>query len=165
MNEIIINSEGNNTINIYDENLLSLKDLTRSSNGITGIVSNNEVTLNGTATNNAFIRLDNNGDSYLFNIKAGTYKLSANNNITLGSSDYLRFVTSGGASISGLEVKLNSINASTTFTLNEDLTNIQLQIRIASGTTLTDYVLKPQLLDKNIVPVISDINEFLRVNL
>lgn len=138
--------KGDNTITISNKNLLGLKDLTRSNNGITGNVSNNEITLNGTATNNAFIRLDNNGDSYLFNLKAGTYTLSANNNIALSSSDYLRFVTSpGGMAISGLEVKLNSINASTTFTLNEDLTNIQLQIRIASGTSLTDYVLKPQL--------------------
>ena len=136
---------GDNIVNVHGKNLLDLVDLNRTNNGITAIVNDEIVTLNGTANANAFLRLDKKGDNYFFNLKPGTYTLSANNTATLTSNDYLRFVTQNGVGISGLSIPLNTTNASSTFTINENLENIQLQVRISSGTTLENFIIKPQL--------------------
>lgn len=138
---------GDNTVKIEGKNLVNLKNDTKTSNGIQGVISNGIVTLSGTTTANAFIRLDNDGINYYFDkLKAGTYTLSANNNQALGTGDYLRFVAIESVDTTPeIRVPLNSLNSSYTFTLNEDLTNVVLQIRIANPRTLTGFVVKPQL--------------------
>ena len=139
---------GDTVIKHVGKNLLNLANTTKTNNGITVTTSNGVSTVNGTTSANSFIRLDLGGVDYYFKrIPAGTYTLSANNNQVLGSTDFLRFVSllNGADTTPVTRVPLNSINANTTFTLTEDLTDVQLQIRIQHPRTLENLILKPQL--------------------
>lgn len=139
---------GDNVIKHVGKNLLNLANTTKTNNGITVTTSNGVLTVNGTTSTNSYIRLDLGGVDYYFKrIPAGTYTLSANNNQVLGSNDFLRFVTLSDSedTTPSIRVVLNSINANTTFTLTEDLTDVKLQIRIQHPRTLENLILKPQL--------------------
>lgn len=122
------------------KNLLNLTNGSYSSNGVTAVVSNGIITLNGTASANVILRLTS--DEYTLHI--GSFTLSANNPQTLGATDYLRFVNSSGSQLKD-PVILNQANAFKSFDVDTETTGAYLQIRITSGTTLTNYVIKPML--------------------
>ena len=127
--------------NTYQEsttgkNLLNVVDGTYSQNGITAVVSNGEITLNGTATNNAFI-------SFIIDLKQNdVVSYSVNNSST--SSDvsvrFLRAETSGTYGSANLSVA-NRVNEN--ITLNQDYD--RFQIRVASGVTISNFKLKPMI--------------------
>ena len=90
----LINNQNQNTQDIIDnqnqllgtdcENLISIPNGTYSNNGITAVVNNGVITLNGTATETSFININLNEN---INILSGTYyRISANNNEIVGSS-------------------------------------------------------------------------------
>ena len=126
------------------KNLAQLTDYTRTSGGLTAIISNTgSMTIqSGTSTSTAFLATND----YMY-IPKGTYTLSANNSVALDNvNDFLRLVDSSGSEIAGTKAQLNVINGKITFTLNQDYYNARLQIRINSGTTFSeDYVIYPQL--------------------
>ena len=105
-----------------------------SGNGITINYTNNGLIINGTATANVIhiVTLNN-------PLTAGNYTLSASNPIA-NSNVLLRASTSAGSAI---ELPLNSINKSATFTTNDEI--VTVTVRVASGTTLSNFVVYPQL--------------------
>lgn len=130
---------GEQTVELVGKNILSANDGTYSSSGITGVVSNGELTLNGTSTAIS---------GYPFGtyrlIPAGTYTLSANNPTSETGTSLLRLTDLNGISPSSRACSLNSANATKTFTLTED-TWLAYQWRFDSGKTLTNFTIKPQL--------------------
>ena len=113
--------------------LLNLKDGTYTGdNGGTAVVSNGEITLNGTASGNSVIYIDN-----TISLEAVQYTWSANNPVA-NSNVILRF----GTNI--MPDTLETINKTSTATLSSS-SSTKLCIRIASGTTLTNFKLKPQM--------------------
>ena len=101
-------------------------------NGGTAVVSNGEITINGTATANSVIYIDNE-----ISLNAEQYTWSANNPVA-NSNVIIRF----GTNI--MPETLGVINKTNTATLSSSSTT-KLCIRIASGTTLTNFKLKPQM--------------------
>ena len=116
-----------------------------TSSGVSYVSENGEITLNNTASSNAFINTLNSAtDLYL---EAGTYTLSANNPVSAGGSsgqNVIRLATGNGDVIAGTVCTMNTVNASITFTITEAV-KCFLQLRIQSGTTFTDFKIKPQL--------------------
>ena len=130
---------GENAVSITGKNLLSADDGTYESRDIIGVVSNGELTLNGTSTNTS---------SGIFGayrlIPAGTYTLSANNSSSETGTSLLRLVDIDGNAYTARACSLNSTNATKTFTLSAD-TWLAYQWRFDSGKTLTNFKIKPQL--------------------
>ena len=128
------------------KNIINLTDRTATSSGITMDIEDGIITLNGTATANAFINAFN--SNYFINLKAGTYTLSANNSVNAGGTsgqNVIRLMRANGSDIvSGSICQMNVINGKATFTITED-TECFLQIRTQSGTVYNNFVIKPQL--------------------
>lgn len=120
--------------------MLDLTDGTYSQNGITAVVSNGGITLNGTATTNAFIDIPTTHNYTLENNE--TYTIATNNPIASQSSAVRFRVQNSGT----LDVYCSIANAIKTFVYNtgDGFTN-KVMIRVASGVTLTNYFLKPML--------------------
>jgi len=121
------------------KNLLGLVDGTYTNNGITAIVENGKITINGTATNTSFIPIN-----LLKNIELSnqTVTVSTNNSTTAGDNlTELRVYTSG---VDYLACNFSTINNSASF---NNKTNIyeKIQIRTSSGVTYNNFVIKPQL--------------------
>jgi len=141
--------KGSATISDYEEyksndyeinlgkNLLDLRDGTYTIAGITATVLNGEITLNGTATATAFVRIDTNRSiGYEVN---ETYTISAFNPTT---NDVRIRVDDNG----GLDTSLNNINATKTFTYTTQIIrNDSITIRVASGITLNNFTFTPML--------------------
>ena len=100
--------------------------------GITATVRNGTITFNGTATANAFFTVSNTGLSF------GKYVFSFNNPIALNGV-HVSFKNSENKYFN--DSSADAVNKSVAFT-NEP-TNII--IYVTNGTTLTDFVVKPQL--------------------
>ncbi len=92
--------------------------------------------LNGTATANSSFYVSVNYPG------SKTYTLSANNDETITSSNYLLLETTGGSS-ERITMTLTHKNETKTFTNTNDLTT--LVFVIASGTTFNNFTMKPQL--------------------
>nr|DAF53475.1 MAG TPA: distal tail protein [Siphoviridae sp. ct5wd11] len=122
------------------KNLLELIEGTYSNNGITAVVKNGIVTLNGTATAVSFV-----GINLLksFNLTTGnTYRLSAFNTEVVGdsSNNYCSLRLNGDGTKETTFDKVNSNNAIVGNFLLSYIT-----IRTAQGITYNNFVVKPQL--------------------
>ena len=145
---------GDNNIEISNSNLISVKNVTSTSYGVTFTCNKNgEIILNGTATNNIITRVFL--DKAPLKLSAGTYTLSANNTGSISAESgsvtntVLRLANTSG-SISGLtdfQVPLQISNNFKTANLEQDGEYL-VQIRINSGTILNNFIIKPQL-EKN----------------
>lgn len=122
------------------KNLLELMEGTYSNNGITAVVKNGIVTLNGASTAISFV-----GINLLknFNLIAGnTYHLNAFNTGVVGdSSNNLCSLRLNGEGTK--ETTLNKTNSNNAITGDFLLTYIT--IRTAQGITYNNFVVKPQL--------------------
>ena len=119
------------------KNLLHLKDGTYTQNGITATVNNGGIILNGTATANSFVTIPLNTNLRLV---SGQYTISTNNEIA-NSNVRFRIEAQGT-----LDTSLNAINKTNTITYNnETLYGNQILIRVQSGTTLSNFKIKPMI--------------------
>jgi hypothetical protein len=120
-------------------NLLDLINNTYTLNGITAIVKDGKITLNGTATATAFIGILSDTP---YNIKEGeqftvsAFNSEINENVKIRVNSQAVYDTA-----------LNSINRSATYTRDAKnaLIGHGIQIRIENGTTLTNYSFYPML--------------------
>lgn len=124
-------------VSVGYENLLNLVDGTYTHNGITGAVSNGIITLNGTATSTAFVYIN---VSPSLNIPLNeTISLSANNPIA-NNNVRLRIDNDGY-----LDTILDSTNKTSTINVNRALLGNKFGVRVQSGATLSNFVIKPQI--------------------
>ena len=123
------------------ENLLKLPDGTYESNGITAVIKDGVITLNGTATVNDFLKIP------IGNLKSGTYSMSANNDQTVGSINGSGQFASYRINTDNKTIKecfLGKKNSTAKFTILDD-TNVDFIIRTNVGLTYNNFVIKPQL--------------------
>lgn len=121
-------------------NLVDLVDGTYTNNGITAIVKNGIVTLNGTATAISFIDIPlKNQISFLPN---KTYRVYAFNKAESNLNDCgVRPVGIIGV----FQAHFNQVNATNTYTFAEATQTSYLTIRTANEKTYTNFVIKPQI--------------------
>lgn len=120
------------------KNLLELMEGTYSNNGITAVVKNGIVTLNGTATAISFVGINLLKSMELTNDK--TYHLSAFNEKTAGDgTNYCSLRINQD----NIQVLFNKTNANGSITTNLKISYIT--IRTQSGITYNNFVVKPQL--------------------
>lgn len=120
------------------ENLLKLPDGTYESNGITTVIKDGVITLNGTATANSFINVPFN---YNF-IANKEYTLSAHNSQTVAGECYIRLQKNDTVYF---PVRLNSVNSKYSINFSKNLTVETFNIRTEKGKTHNNFVIKPQL--------------------
>lgn len=127
------------------ENLLNIPDGTYTNNGITAVVKDGVVTLNGTATDISFINM-----LVSLTLKNTNYTLSANNEKTIGnsllSSDYgcVRLETTGQAFSNRNQIAtFENKNSSVTYNWNSKIA--KCVIRTSKGITYDNFVIKPML--------------------
>lgn len=119
------------------KNLFDLKDGTYSHNGITAIVSNGVITLNGTATANSFVSIP---VSTNYNINNGETITVSLNNATANNYCSLRIDSPGS-----YDTNAKLVNNSRTMTISTTLLSSSITIRTGSGGSYTNYSIKPQL--------------------
>ena len=120
------------------KNMLELMEGTYTHNGITAVVKNGIVTLNGTATGTSFVEINLLKSIELTNDKV--YHVSAFNEKTVGdSTNYcsLRLIQAN------IQVLFNTANANSSITTNLEIPYIT--IRTSQGITYNNFVVKPQL--------------------
>ena len=133
-------------IKIGNENMLDIIENTYSENGITAIVKDGIITLNGTATSTSFIYINlKTPITALANI---LYTLSTNNEKTIGDNNNY------------CAVRLNNDGQKQALLHNKNATYLQgnttdteityITIRIASGTTLSNFIIKPKFERNNV---------------
>ena len=117
------------------KNLLIIPDGTYMSgaNEITAIVKDGVFSLSGTTTANRFINI-----SFDYTFEAIAYTFSKKNEVA-NANITVRFDSSV------LSQSCSNVNAKKTETFTESTTVSNFVIRIASGTTLDNFVIKPQL--------------------
>lgn len=120
------------------ENLLKLPDGTYESNGITTVIKDGVITLNGTATANSFISIPFNY-TFLANIN---YTLSANNTLAMGGENYIRF--NYGTTVY-FPCRFSPEKSKFTNNFNENTIVNAFTIRTESGKTYNNFVIKPML--------------------
>lgn len=126
--------------------LLNIPDGTYSSNGVTAVVKDGIVTLNGTAGNGkCFIKIP-----FIFNFEdTKTYTLSANNEDVIGGSSYdvsysaIRFDLSDGSSSTLTWCYFGTKNNNRVINMNYNA--VIFCIRTGAGLTYNNFVIKPQL--------------------
>lgn len=120
------------------KNFLELMEGTYLNNGITAVVKNGIVTLNGTATAISFVGINLLKSLELTNNK--TYHLSAFNEKTAGDgTNYCSLRINQD----NIQVLFNKTNANGSITTNLKISYIT--IRTQSGITYNNFVVKPQL--------------------
>lgn len=118
------------------KNLLKITNGTYSHNGITAVVNNGEITLNGTASGTSFIGIPIN-----LSLNSNTYTLSLNNdNVVNNTGTLVRF--DGDNETTLLYDKQNSYR---NIILNNNTTYNQLVLRTTSGIKFNNFIIKPQL--------------------
>lgn len=121
------------------KNLLNLQNGTYSSNGITAVVEDGKITINGTATTTSFLAIP-----FVYEYDGSTYSISANNENTIGnttgSGDFASVRISGETTTQAI---LGNKNATKTFTLSG--TKNDFTIRTGAGLTYNNFVIYPQL--------------------
>lgn len=125
------------------ENLLKLPDGTYENNGITAVIKDGVITLNGTATSTSFITIN------LEKLKSGTYSMSANNEHVVGSTNINNdFASYRLANRNTAEILQDCVfgkkNSTANFIISNDI-NINFTIRTAANLTYNNFVIKPQL--------------------
>lgn len=131
---------GDNVVNHIGKNLLNIADGTYANNGVTAVVENGKITLNGTPINGtSFIKIP-----FHYEYNGLTYSLSANNNEVLGgktgSENCATLRIAGQATTQAV---LGNKNATVTFVLDDTYNDIT--IRTGYGLTYNNFVLYPQL--------------------
>lgn len=119
------------------KNLFDLTDGTYSHNGITAIVNNGEITLNGTATANSFVSIP---VSKNYNINIDETITVSLNNATENNYCSLRIDSPGL-----YDTTTKSKNSVRTMTISTTLLSSSITIRTGSGGSYTNYSIKPQL--------------------
>ena len=120
------------------KNVLELMEGTYSNNGITAVVKNGIVTLNGTAKAISFVGINLLKSIELTNDKA--YHLSAFNEKTVGdNTNYCSLRINQD----NIQVLFNTANVNGSITTNLKISYIT--IRTAQGITYNNFVVKPQL--------------------
>ena len=120
------------------KNFLELMEGTYSNNGITAVVKDGIITLNGTATAISFVGINLLKSIELTNDK--TYHLSAFNEKTAGDgTNYCSLRINQD----NIQVLFNKTNANGSITTNLKISYIT--IRTQSGITYNNFVVKPQL--------------------
>lgn len=120
------------------KNFLELMEGTYSNNGVTAVVKDGVVTLNGTATAISFVGINLLKSIELTNDK--TYHLSAFNEKTAGDgTNYCSLRINQD----NIQVLFNKTNANGSITTNLKISYIT--IRTQSGITYNNFVVKPQL--------------------
>lgn len=120
------------------KNFLELMEGTYSNNGVTAVVKDGVVTLNGTATAISFVGINLLKSLELTNNK--TYHLSAFNEKTAGdSTNYCSLRINQD----NIQVLFNKTNANGSITTNLKISYIT--IRTQTGITYNNFVVKPQL--------------------
>lgn len=120
------------------KNMLELIEGTYSNNGITAVVKNGIVTLNGTATGTSFVGINLLKSIELTNDKV--YHVSAFNEKTVGdSTNYCSLRLNQN----NIQVLFNTANVNGSITTNLKISYIT--IRTAQGITYNNFVVKPQL--------------------
>lgn len=125
------------------ENLLKLPDGTYDNNGITAVIKDGVITLNGTATSTSFITIN------LEKLKSGTYSMSANNEQVVGSTninnDFASYRLSNRNTAETLQdCVFGKKNSTANFIISNDI-NTNFTIRTAANLTYNNFVIKPQL--------------------
>lgn len=138
--ELIIS--GNNKQETREgKNLLELREGTYTASGVTAIVKDGIITLNGTATETVPIYINlRTPITTLANVQ---YTLSTNNERTIGDSNNfcaLRLNNEGTR-----QALLHNKNATYLQGSTIDMEITYITIRIASGTIFSNFVIKPQL--------------------
>ena len=120
-------------------NLFDLQDGTISLNGITAIVNNGIITLNGTATDTTFLPITTSSDYYIND--GEDFTVSTNNPIA-NKNVRIRINANGV-----YDTSLNVVNRVATYNKTSEypLIGTRVQIRVQSGTTLENYIIKPML--------------------
>ena len=141
--ESIINNNNENTQQIIDQfntcrdskNLLNLPDGTYTHNGITAVISNGVITLNGTSTSTSFISIPIN------------LVLDSNFSISLNNTAMGDSVSEVRLQISGSNFRSVLLNVANNKRENLSIygTYTSLMLRISSGVTITDGIIKPQV--------------------
>ena len=122
-----------------NKNLLGLIDGTYTHNGITAVVDNGKITLNGTAESTSFITIPLVNK---INIKNQKITISSNNSkIIEDSLTEMRVYTNGSTYVPCAFTKINN---SFTKTNKTDI-YVRLQVRTSSGITYNNFILYPQL--------------------
>ena len=114
--------------------LINLPDGTYGEKGITAVVKDGEITLNGTATDTAFTSIP-----FSFQFKASTNYIISSNNPVANNDVIIRFDNN---------VKpygLSTINKTSSFSFEEITTVSMFKVRVSSGVTLTNFKIKPML--------------------
>ena len=120
------------------KNLLELMEGTYSNNGVTAVVKDGIITLNGTATAISFVGINLLKSIELTNDK--TYHLSAFNEKTAGDgTNYCSLRINQD----NIQVLFNKTNANGSITTNLKISYIT--IRTQTGITYNNFVVKPQL--------------------
>lgn len=120
------------------KNLLELMEGTYSNNGVTAVVKDGIITLNGTATAISFVGINLLKSMELTNDK--TYHLSAFNEKTAGDgTNYCSLRINQD----NIQVLFNKTNANGSITTNLKISYIT--IRTQTGITYNNFVVKPQL--------------------
>lgn len=121
------------------KNLLNIANGTYTKNGVTAVVENGKITLNGTATKLSFVEIP-----FEREYDGSIISLSANNSDTVGSADeegnYAAIRIADQWIIGAF---LGNRNATRTAQLNGTFSN--LTIRTGAGLTYNNFVLYPQL--------------------
>ena len=126
-----------NTIQVKDvgKNLLNIPDGTYTSNGLTAVISNGIITINGTSTATSFLSIPINLEL------ESNFSISLNNTVMGDSLSEVILQKSGSNYQSVLtnvaNNKKENISAYGTYT--------SLLIRISSGVTITNGIIKPQV--------------------
>lgn len=133
------NVTGEQVVRVCGKNLLNLGNGSTTHSGITTTCTNGEIIVNGTASANSFTQVAlktpigwTNGTSFT---------ISLNNPV---ANENVRFrVTSSGT----YDTNCTNVNQTQTinYTTREDMLTTYINIRVASGTTLTSFKLKPQI--------------------
>lgn len=124
---------------IIGKNLLNLKNGTYSLNEIIAVVENGTITLNGTTTDTTFLPILTSSNYDV--IDGEKFTVSTNNPI---ANENVRI----RINVNGVyDTALNVVNCVATYSKTNEylLIGNRLQIRIQGGTTLNNFVIKPQL--------------------
>lgn len=132
------------------ENILSLTDGTYTANGVTAVVSNGEITLNGTPNGStSFILIPSNINTLNLSGESGDFTLSANNLSIVGNNGAnftdpyadIRIVNGSTIEIHTSFGVVNSYQSHSVTTIN----TTSFQVRTANGLSYNNFVIKPQL--------------------
>ena len=151
LSDIIL--KGNTSQQKYSgKNLVPITAQSVEENGVTFTINNNQLTINGTATDHVLFFLNNNNWGYSANnpiLEAGTYNFSFNNEVKFGGGLAITIYNENSKIIySKVRIKNNfsfSISEEGSCTIRIEIEkgqvfdNNDLQLQIEQGSTATDY--------------------------